>query len=920
MRTTLGLFRRDLRRLVSVPMAVVVTLFIALIPGMYSWLNVWTYWDPYDQTQRLQVAVANEDTGTTSDLAGKLDVGDQMVDQLKQNTQLGWTFVDKDAALEGVKSGQYYAAFVIPPTFSADLASLFTAERKTPQLQYYVNEKVNPITPKVTDTGATTLDNQVNQTFVQTVSTKVADIVKETAQKEIDKGNSAFSDSAGAVKKAADAATDVSNLAADIDAARTKVGDAGGTLDDIDSAVSAAQASLKSAGDLAGKARTSARSLGTEIATIAGDQGDKLSTTLSEVSAKTGAVAGAATSANTRVDGVADSLQDVIDAEQDALDALKATSIASDPGVAAILGDVSARIGNQQATVDTVRQAAATATTAADGIASSTDAVSQAVTAARGDATALRTQADTDLLPALGSGLDQAAQASDDLSAALTGAGTFTGQARTLLKTFDTLLQESSQSVRGTATLLTALATDLASAQTDLKALQDSHAYQQLQDLTGLDSEALGQFMSAPTKLQTEPIYPVEHYGSSVAPLYANLAIWIGAFMICMLFNLEMDPKDTGPLPGRRKGQSKSAAHAKAGPAAPSSTNEENPPTHVQTFFARWMVLSLIPLLQGLLICVGNLILGVQTVNPVIYVLTGMFTSLVYFSIIYALSVSFAHIGKGLCIVLLTLQIPGASGMYPIELMPPFFRALYPFLPFTYGIDLMRETIGGFYDHEYLRLAAVMLLFVALAFATALVARPYLVNLTSLFTREAKETELLATEVISDQAPTTRFQLTHLLAALADREEYSDVITARANRFNRLYPKLKRWGLIAGGVLPLFLVFFSVTTDQKLTALLAWFVWAVVIALFLVAVEYFHDYVGNHVKLSEMTQDQITVILRKIATRGGIKRAPHGKHAAATAASPAGGDSAAETKALPATVATLEPAAGAAPADKGDDE
>ena len=116
--------------------------------------------------------------------------------------------------------------------------------------------------------------------------------------------------------------------------------------------------------------------------------------------------------------------------------------------------------------------------------------------------------------------------------------------------------------------------------------------------------------------------------------------------------------------------------------------------------------------------------------------LTCVITSLVYMSVIFALSTTFMHVGKGVCVALVILQVPGASGLYPIEMMPAFFRAIYPLLPFTYSIDAMRETIGGFYDGLWFAYIGKLLVFVVLAFALGLGARPKLANLNRLFARE----------------------------------------------------------------------------------------------------------------------------------------------------------------------------------------
>ena len=93
--------------------------------------------------------------------------------------------------------------------------------------------------------------------------------------------------------------------------------------------------------------------------------------------------------------------------------------------------------------------------------------------------------------------------------------------------------------------------------------------------------------------------------------------------------------------------------------------------------------------------------LGVQVASVPLFFLTAVFASLTYLCIQYALSVLFQHIGKGLCIILIFVQIPGATGLYPIEMTPDFFQAVYPVFPFTYGINALRETIAGFYGFQW---------------------------------------------------------------------------------------------------------------------------------------------------------------------------------------------------------------------------
>src|SRR5690606_3924886 len=154
---------------------------------------------------------------------------------------------------------------------------------------------------------------------------------------------------------------------------------------------------------------------------------------------------------------------------------------------------------------------------------------------------------------------------------------------------------------------------------------------------------------------------------------------------------------------------------------------------------------------------------------------------LAYVSIIYALCVAFGHVGRGLCILLVIMQIPGASGLYPIEMMPGFFRAIYPLLPFSYGIDAMRETIAGFYGSHYWNFVGVLALMMVLSLVLGLVLRRRLANFNLLFNREIASTDLLIGEKV--QVVGSGYRLSDVIRAMQNRGEYREDLDRRARVF-----------------------------------------------------------------------------------------------------------------------------------------
>lgn len=894
MHNTLAVFWRDLKRLARVPLSWIIIVALWVLPAMYAWVNVIGFWDPYGRTQRIEVSVASEDKGTDNALMGKMNLGDQIIATLKTNKDIGWKFTDTAQAMRDVEAGDSYAAIIIPKDFSDNLGALITGGKQRPQLDYYVNEKASPIAPKVTDTAAGTVDRQVNETFVSTVSkvvteaaNKAGDSASQAKDNALDKTTAVL---ATVHDDVAQARATIKTLDDTLSGIPEKTKNARADLDTLRTLGTNADDTLQDASKLLTDTQTSVTGFSANVTkALSAGTGD-LSQALTLANGLASSLNGSIATANGHVGGAIDAVGDVNDAIGSVIATLRQHT-ADLPELDGIIARLQSNNDNLAGAITDLKTLNSDLGTIGDNA----DALSQQINqSAQGTLDNINTAQQglvAGAVPQLNSGLATLSASASSIGTAITAQSALVDQAGTVLTQLDDASASAVSALESTDKSLAGIQDRLSTMGTDLSALKDANVIRQImgaeggaqdtddtngtaQDSTFLDVDAIADFMLSPTILDTHTLYPVNSYGSGMAPLFTNLSMWVGAFMLVVLLRLEADDEGITAL------------------------------TPTQGYLGRWLLLALMGVMQGLVVTAGDLIIGVQSVNPAAFLLTGALTSLVYVSIAYALSLTFLHIGKALCMVLIILQIPGASGLYPIEMMPAFFRNLYPYFPFSYGIAAMRETIGGFYDGHWMRDMGHLALYAALAFALGLFVRPRIANLNRMFAREIAESDIMRGEPVSIRG--REYPIAQALHALGDRAEYREYITDKAARFAELYPRLKRGALIVGLVVPLALVVtFSLTTDTKLEALAAWTVWVLIVIAFLLMLEYARDSVRRQVELGTLSDETIQEAisqrerereaslrqkrqwaLTKRARRGG-SRAGHGagKHMPATHAS-----------------------------------
>ena len=816
MGNVLRILKRDFLRLLKAPAAIVVILALLVLPSIYTWYNVLGFWNPYDETGNLNVYVVNEDEGAQTEATGFLNVGDRIVEALMENDQLNWIEADRDTAMDDLSSGEAYAVFVIPGDFSECLVSPLEGDVKAPVLQYYVNEKLGPVSPKITDTGSNTLDQTINSTFVSVVSDVATETITEKAldaEAQIGESESRVSSRVGEVvssigevrqslqnvQQATQDAKDKSQAArTSLDNASTFISDSAAVMQDVATEADAVRASLAT---LTGETVPTASDVLSAVSSVSA----QASTATSGFTASVGAAQADIQMATSQAQSVADTISG-LSADLEAV----ANALPDDSSVKQDLLDAAAELSAKSSDLQTtinnaslLSESAYNATQAAQGAASDLDAAVQEVSSSA------QSYSDTlfgTTVPALLASLTDLSSAAAQLSASISGQQAIVGQARVSIDQLDVVLDDADAAIGQTDTLMAGIQTDLNEVSADVAMISGADAVSELIDSGRLAPESIADFMASPTQLETVELYPLNAYGSAMAPLFMSLTFWIGAFMLMVVLRQEVDGEGIKNI------------------------------TLWQRYLGRFAMFAIYVVLQAVICCAGVLFIGVQAANVPALFLASAVCSLAYLSIIYALSVTLRHIGKGLCIVLVFAQIPGASGIYPIELTSPFFQAIYPFFPFTYGIDATREAIGGFYGNHFASDIGMLVVFFALAMLLGLVLHPLMSNVNRMVARQVHESDLFNGENVV--TPARPYRLSQVLHVLSDRADFRENLQQRYERFSQLYPQLIRGSVVVGVAVPVALALvFTLTTTEKVVLLTIFLIWLIALFVFLVVVE-----------------------------------------------------------------------------------
>lgn len=667
MRNSWNIYKLDIKNITTNWVVAVLIGGLIFLPSLYAWLNIKASWDPYAQTGQIPIGIVNEDKGALI-RDQEVHVGDTLVDTLRKNNDFKWQFVDRETAMDEVEYGNYFAVIIVPENFSETLGTVIKTEPEKAQIEYYVNEKINAIAPKITEKGASVIVEQISSEFIATVNGIIFDMFNEIGV-ELETDLPDIKQFEKYIFTLEEKLPEVHNLltstSQDADEAEKILTKANNMIPKAKSMTASGLEETNKALELLNKAKNRLNEIEPKIeedlkkAQSTLNQVNELITGFQEIDIKQKRE----TAANEIKEHINNSLATMQEVEQ-ALTEVQESSTEENPQIANALEKISA--------LNTSLQTIQTEMEGFDQLVTESEAKVNEVT---GRITELGTVTSTNLDEFIQIYNEEIKQAVHDKleqgKTTITQAKNMLTEMQSTIPKVEKLLADTSthlgegkgmlKSVLGEFPYVNDKVKEVANR---IRKLQEEADIYDIIQLLRNDPEAERGFFSEPVVLNKNELFPVQNYGTGMTPFYTVLSIWVGALLLISLLSTDIP-------------------HA-----------EQIKPREM--YVGRMFTFITIGLLQTAIVTFGDIfIIGVGVSSKLWFILFGLFISIIFMLIVYTVVSIFGDVGKAIAIVLLVLQIAGSGGTYPVVLLPEFFQSINPFLPFTYAVDLMREAVGG---------------------------------------------------------------------------------------------------------------------------------------------------------------------------------------------------------------------------------
>lgn len=659
--TIFRVFLSDVKRLRSNVVAIVIIMGLSIIPALYAWFNIMSNWDPYgtSATSQMKVAVCSQDSGVEIGSLS-LNVGDEVITGLKENTTIGWVFTaSKDEALEGVNSGDYYAALIVPESFTTDFISFLGGDPKNPTIAYYENSKKNAIATKITGKAKTAVQEQVNQKVISTLTEVLTesgkifaendengvDIVASTAD-QLDELDSSLQTYVNILNTFSLVTASASDLA---ESAQSLLINTQGIFDSSQDSVSNMQSSVLSS---AQTADTVSSLIGISLDSVEQDL------TLLSDQIDTLTVGDSFDSIRNQVDTAKTMSKSTISVLKDIFGETDQYVSAVDKSFKQLNTDLTAFKKDANVTAQSLKHLKRT--------------IKADIKDCKNSIRKIRNTYQYQVQPDVSRSVLRMEQALIQTGKMLNNIESSFGTIDRALESYQTTLDSGTDDITATKDYIVSLQSDIRKLSKSLRALSGDEQYNEMMDLLKNDPTLMASFMASPVSMETKAVYPIETYGSAMAPFYTVLAIWVGALILVALIHVKVAPVE----------------NLKVRPW--------------QAFFGRYITFFLIGQAQTAITVLGDLFyVDIQCPHPFLFWLASAASSFVFTLLIYSLTVAMGNVGEAVAVIVMVIQVAGAGGTFPIEVLPEVYQMIYKFLPFTYCMNALRECVGGVYKNDY---------------------------------------------------------------------------------------------------------------------------------------------------------------------------------------------------------------------------
>lgn len=717
---TLEIMKNDLKSAFTNPIVILILIALMFLPSLYGLVNIYACWDPYENTGNVQFAIANEDDGATYNNE-RVAVGEKLINSLKDNDDFKWEFISSEELKRGVYNGTYYAGIIIPHNFSQSVVSITTRDPHSAELEYYVNEKSNPVAAKLTDSASKAVYNKLNAeivSFIDEAALGKLGQLQEGLANGASKMNSGANQLSAGADQVADGANQLTSGANQLTSGSNQLASGAHSVSSGATQLSVGSVELANGADQVASGASQVADGTEQIANKTNEIYD-IYLKIKETLENGGAVSKLEDDVNKLDSDTARIAQELRELNNESRDVSN--------GALELFGDSYNLTGNTaRVAIGSTRVADKTEeiSNKFNNVSAYVSQLKEAVKERRDNATI------KELLDKIDSEMNETNQKFNELNdgahQVAEGSGSVADGSRQIAAGSSQLADGSNQLASGADELSNGVhvladgSIKLAdgaellgySSASALRNASDEigFAAEQLSAITELDKDEVGDYFFSPVILKRHEEFPTSNYGSQVAPFYLVLSMWVGALINTVMLK-------TGTSVG-----TKYRPH--------------------EMYYGKLLIFLIMAMLQTTVTLTGCLLLGVDVGNPLVFVLSCYFVAAIFMGLIYSLISVFGEVGKGIGILLLVFQISGSGGVYPVEIMSDLFRVIYPYLPMTHGITMVREAELGLLWANYLPSFTYLLIFGAIVIVGSIILKRNWDKRTKFFEEKLEESGL----------------------------------------------------------------------------------------------------------------------------------------------------------------------------------